>query len=97
MWAEDRRRVVLEHSETWVRLFPRSTSGLEGYNGQDSLCRHQRHSLSEPFRCARRVIRNYVVRRDDGTTAAERLFGRKPGDLIEYLVGQVQLPGRGRV
>jgi len=96
-WPEDLRRRVLERSEVCVLLFPRSTSMLEGHNGQDALCQHQRHAISDAFRAARLVVRNYVVERADGTTAAERLFGRKPGDLIEYLCERVELPGRGRL
>ncbi|MFO0606516.1 MAG: hypothetical protein U0324_25310 [Polyangiales bacterium] len=42
------------------------------------------------------MVHNDVVERVDGTSAAERLFGRKPGDPIEYLCERVELPGRGR-
>lgn len=96
-WDEARRQGVQEVVQSWVRLFPRSTSGLEGHNGQDSLCQHQRHRLSEDHRKARLVVRNYVITRPDGTTAAERLFGKKPGDLIDYLCDHIKLPGRGRL
>jgi hypothetical protein len=34
------------------------------------------------------------VKRSDGTTAAERFFGKKPTDLFEYLVDRLDLPGR---
>ncbi|MFO0605460.1 MAG: DUF6399 domain-containing protein [Polyangiales bacterium] len=94
---ESRRRRVLERSEVCALLFPRSTSRLEGHNGQDALCQHQRHAISDAFRAARLVARNYVIERADGTTAAERLFGRQPGDLIEHLRKRVELPGRGRL
>lgn len=96
-WDDATRRRVQEEVEACVRMFPRSTSALEGHNGQDALVHHQRHRLSERFRAARLVVRNYVIRRADGTTAAERLFGNKPGDLIEYLCANLKLPGRGRL
>jgi hypothetical protein len=96
-WEAERQRRVLEVVQVCVSLFPRSTSALEGHNGQDALCQHQRHTLSDAFRTARLIVRNYVVTRADGTTAAERLFGRKPGDLIEYLCEHIKLPGRGRL
>jgi hypothetical protein len=95
-WDRTRRAAVLEVVRSCVLLFPRSTSMLEGHNGQDALCHHQRHQLSDTFRKARLVLRNYVVSRADGTTAAERLFGKKPGNLIEYLCAHIKLPGRGR-
>jgi len=96
-WDAERRRGVQAVVEECVRLFPRSTSALEGHNGQDALCQHQRHRLPEGFRKARLVVRNYVITRADGTTAAERLFGNKPGDLIEYLTEHIKLPARGRL
>ncbi len=96
-WEAERQRRVLAVVQVCVLLFPRSTSALEGHNGQDSLCQHQRHTLSDAFRTARLVVRNYVITRADGTTAAERLFGRKPGNLIEYLCQRIKLPGRGRL
>lgn len=95
-WDRARRGAVLDLVQSWVLLFPRSTSMLEGHNGQDALCQHQRHQLSDTFRKARLVLRNYVITRADDTTAAERLFGKKPGDLLEYLCARIKLPGRGR-
>ena len=96
-WDAETQRVVQRVVQSCVAMFPRSTSALEGHNGQDALVHHQRHQLSETFRTARLVVRNYVIERADGTTAAERLFGHKPGDLIEYLCGNLKLPGRGRL
>lgn len=95
-WEEGLRRRVLELSEVCVLLFPRSTSMLEGHNGQDALCQQQRHAISDAFRAARLVVRNDVIQRADGT-AAERLFVRRPGDLIECLCERVELPDRGRL
>lgn len=95
-WDVETRRVVQQVAQSCAPMFPRSTSALEGHNGQDALVHHQRHQLSETFRTARLVVRNYVITRADGTTAAERLFGNKPGDLIEHLCANLKLPGRGR-
>ncbi len=95
-WEPTMQLEVQSRVQLWVKLFPRSTSALEGHNGQDSLVHHQRHRLSDGFRKARIVVRNYVVTRADGTTAAQRLFGNKPGDLIEYLCERIKLPARGR-
>ena len=45
---------------------------------------------------ALRVIHNYVIRRPDGATAAERFFGSKPRDLFEWLLEQLPMPVRPR-
>lgn len=95
-WSRPRRLEIQRAVSDLVLHFPRSTSWVEGRNGQDSLCMHQHHQISEIFRKARIVIHNDVIERPDGTTAGERLFGKKPGDLIEYLCSRVKLPGRGR-
>ncbi len=52
-WCRERRLQVLRVAEELVLHFPRSTSGVEGRNGQDSLCLHQHHQISEVFRQAR--------------------------------------------
>ena len=40
------------------------------------------------------VLHNYWLKRRDGTTAAERLFGKKPADLFEWLLARLPLPPR---
>lgn len=95
-WDAEQRRAVQDLVCKLVTMFPRSTSAVEGRNGQDSLCHHQHHTLSDEFRKARLVVHNFVATRRDGTTAAERLFGAKPGDLLEYLCERIKLPARGR-
>ncbi|MDB4930656.1 MAG: hypothetical protein JWM10_3140 [Myxococcaceae bacterium] len=39
---------------------------------------------------------NYVIRREDGTTATEHFFGAAHGDLFEHLVEVMPLPARPR-
>ena len=39
------------------------------------------------------VVHNYVVRRPDGTTAAERFFGQKQRDAFDWLLQRMpELP-----
>ena len=96
-WSAAQREAVQGVALSVVKLFPRSTSALEGYNGQDALRHHHHHQMSETFRTALRVVRNYVVRRPDGSTAAERLFGCKPpDDLVDDLCENLRIQGRGR-
>jgi hypothetical protein len=77
-------------------LFQPSSSGVEGRNGYLSLRHHHLHALPAPWLKMLTVLHNYVIRRDDGTTAAERFFGRKPADLFEHLVAVTPLPARPR-
>ena len=95
-WSLEERKRVRAVAQSCAECFPRSSSGVEGRNGQDSLCLHPRHQISPAFREARLVLHNDVIERADATTAAERLFGQRPADLIEYLCDRIKLPARGR-
>jgi hypothetical protein len=75
-------------------LFQRSSSCVEGRNGQLSLRHHALHRLSSRKLASLRVLHNYFVTRVDGTTAAERFFGRRPDDLFEWLLDRLSLPTR---
>ncbi|MCK7580401.1 MAG: DUF6399 domain-containing protein [Chromatiales bacterium] len=76
--------------------FQRSSSCGEGRNGQLSLYHHGRHRLSDRKLAALTAVHNFHIRRADGTTAAERLFGRAPEPLFEQLIARVPLPPRPR-
>lgn len=80
----------LEAIAVWlVGHFVRASSALEGHNGSLSLRYHQRRDLPPALLDALTVIHNYVIRREDGTTAAERFFGRRHDDLFEYLLEKI--------
>jgi len=68
-----------------VGLFQRSSSCVEGRNGRLSLFHHGQTRLSEKRLKALTVVHNYVVRREDGTTAAERFFGQKQREAFTWL------------
>ena len=55
-------------------LFQRSSSCVEGHNGQLSLRHHGLHRLTVRKLGAIRVLHNYLIERRDGTTAAERFL-----------------------
>ncbi len=74
--------------------FQRSSSCVEGRNGQLSLWHHSRHSLSPRKLQALTTIHNYFIQRCDGITAAERFFEAKPRDLYGYLLKNMRLPAR---
>lgn len=80
-----------------AELFQRSSSCVEGRNGQLALRHHHQHRLSGTKLEALTVVHNYVLKRRDGTTAAERFFEAAPGELFERLCKEVALPVRPRV
>ena len=75
-------------------LFQRSSSCVEGRNGQLALRHHSLHHLSKSKLAALTVVHNYYLTRSDGTTAAERFFGTKPADLFVWLVDHLEVPRR---
>jgi len=89
------RRAQLEGlARDCADLFQRSSSCVEGRNGQLSLFEHSTRDLSAPKLEALTVIHNFFSRRPDGTTAAERFFGTPPDDLFGWLLARLPLPAR---
>jgi hypothetical protein len=92
--TEDELAVIERVAQECAGLFQRSSSNVEGRNGQLSLWHHGLHRLSNRKLSALTVVHNFFIKRRDGTTAAERFFGKKPKDLFEFLLEKVDLPGR---
>jgi Family of unknown function (DUF6399) len=67
-------------------LFQRSSSCVEGRNGRLSLQHHGHSRVSERRLKALTVIHNYMVKRADGTTAAQRFFGVKHKEVFSWLL-----------
>jgi hypothetical protein len=86
--------LVLQVAKECAELFQRASSCVEGRNGRLSLQHHGFHHLNDRKLGALTVVHNYFIKRHDGTTAAERFFGAKPKDLFEFLLANVDLPGR---
>ena len=89
----------LEWGEWMVRQFHRSSSAVEGRNGCLSQMYHNGRGLTESRLKALTVIHNYGLRREDGTTAAQRLFGKPFPDLFEWLasqMGELPVPRKAR-
>jgi hypothetical protein len=76
-----------------ARVFQRSSSCVEGRNGVLGLKHHGFHKVSKRTLRVLTVLHNYHVKRDDGTTAAERFFGGTPDDLFEYVLENVPMLG----
>ena len=78
-----------------VMKFQRTSSAVEGRNGTLSRMNHNQRSVPLTRLKALTVIHNFGIKRQDGTTAAERLFGEKFPDLFEWIVermGDLPLP-----
>lgn len=91
--AEDKRAAVARVAAEAVALFVRSSSCVEGRNGRLSLYHHGQGPLSAGRLRSLTAVHNYVVKRADGTTAAERFFGSKPEPVFEWLLERMpELP-----
>jgi hypothetical protein len=66
-------------------VFQRRSSCVEGRNGQLSLHHHGRHRSSDRKLAALTAVHHFYICRADGTTAAERFFGRAHPVLFERL------------
>jgi hypothetical protein len=77
-------------------FFQRSSSCVEGRNGQLSLRHHALHHLTSRKLQASTVLHNYAVQRADGSTAAGRFYGGTPRDLFGWLLEHLPLPARPR-
>jgi len=77
-------------------FFQRSSSCVEGRNGQLSLRHHALHHLTARKLQALTVLHNYAVRRADGSTAASRFYGAQPQDVFNWLLRRLSLPARPR-
>jgi hypothetical protein len=92
--ADDLKEVVQRLCIEGVSRFVRSSSCVEGRNGQLSLHHHGCHALSPGKLKALTVLHNYFIERADGSTAAQRFFGQKPADLFEWLLERFPEPPR---
>lgn len=79
-----------------LRIFERSSSCVEGRNGYLALSHHARHRMSPATLRALTTVHNYVLRRDDGTTAANRLFGRPHDSLFDFVLQNMPFPASPR-
>lgn len=80
-------------AKTCAELFQRSSSCVEGRNGQLALFHHGLHRLTDKKLAALTVVHNFHTRRLDGTTPAERFFETEHNDLFSTLLERMpQLP-----
>ena len=92
--GEELKEVVKRVCAEGVSRFVRSSSCVEGRNGQLALHHHGCHALSPDKLKALTVLHNYFIERQEGSTPAERFFGHKPTDLFEWLLQRFPDPPR---
>ena len=86
---EEQRKAVQQAARETAGLFQRSSSCVEGRNGRLSLQHHGHSRVSQRRLKALTVLHNYMVKRPDGTTAAERFFGPKHKDVFSWLLARM--------
>ena len=77
--------------------FQRTSSAVEGRNGYLSGLHHASRGFTEQTLRVLTIIHNFGIRRDDGTTPAQRLFAQSFPDLFEWVVprmGELPRPRR---
>ncbi len=89
LYLEEQARLASE-------LFQRSSSCVEGRNGQLSLRHHGLREITPRKLRVLGVLHNYVIKRRDKTTAANRFFGQEHRELFPWLVEHMSLPPRPR-
>ena len=82
--------VEVDQWRDWARImvakFQRTTSAIEGRNGYLSRLHHSGRGLSESNLQVLTIIHNFDLRRADGSTAAQRFFGRTFPELFPWLI-----------
>lgn len=94
--SPSRTAFLIRIAQECAHFFQRSSSSVEGRNGQLSLRHHGIHKLSDKHLQAQTVIHNFDTRREDNTTPAERFFEAKHGNLFEHLLDRMDYPARPR-
>lgn len=90
----EQRTLIEQVATECADLFQRSSSCVEGRNGQLALHHHHLHRIQPRKLAALTTVHNFFIRRPDGTTPAERFFGNPPEDLFEWLLDRVPMPAR---
>jgi hypothetical protein len=82
----DERERWVQWGQTFCAKYQRTSSAVEGRNGQLSKLHHNGRGFSESSLKALTIIHNFDIKRPDGSTPAQRLFGQSFPDLFEWLL-----------
>jgi len=90
---------AFDHWQEWARQmagkFHRAVSAVEGRNGYLSNRHHTARGFWANHLPVLTVIHNFDLKRSDGTTAAQRLFGRQFPNLFAWVMermGEIPRP-----
>ena len=84
---EDQEKDIwFDWGKSMASMFQRTSSAIEGRNGWLSQMHFAGRGLTADRVKVQTTIHNYLLTRDDGTTAYERLTGEKPPDLFQYIL-----------
>ena len=84
--AADDRQGWIDWARWMADHYQRTSSAVEGRNGYLSRLHHAGRGFSPQTLKGLTIIHNFHLKRPDGTTAAQRLFGHDFPDLFEWLV-----------
>ncbi len=87
--SDAERDHIVSVAQRCADILQRSSSCVEGRNGQLALHHHGAHRISDRALRALSTVHNFLLRRPDGTTAAQRFFGAEHDDLFDALVQRV--------
>jgi hypothetical protein len=87
----------LQHWVHWCQWicakYQRTSSAVEGRNGHLSQRHHVNRGFSAQSLKVLTIIHNFDLKRPDGTTAAQRLFGQTFPDLFDWILSNIhELP-----
>ena len=86
------KEVLKKAARKCAQIFQRSSSCVEGRNGQLSLMQHSNRSIKPRKLSSLTVVHNFFLTRSDGSTAAERFFEQKHQSLFEWLLERIDCP-----
>jgi len=98
-FSEDEILLWQNWAQEMVVKFHQASSAVKGRNGFLTQIYHNLRELSPNRLKALTFLHNFFIIRADGSTAAGRLFGEKPQDLLEWLLhqmGELPLPRKSR-
>lgn len=85
----DQRQDWIDWCQWMAAKYQRTSSAVEGRNGYLSRLHHAARRFSPQTLRVLTIIHNFDLRRDDGTTAAQRLFNRSFPDLFESILAHM--------
>ena len=86
---QDRQEQLLLMADKLAITFQRSSSQTEGRNGYLSFVNHAHKGFPKDRLKVLTVIHNFDIRRNDGTTPANRLFNQEFPDLFDFICSGV--------